>query len=260
MTTAKQTVLITGGAGSLGKAFVKLLHKDYEVIVVDSNEWAIATLRSEYPDVKIWLGDFCEYPLSGFEDYIIHAAAYKHVDIGERIPREFVRNNLTKTIEFYEKVEHSLARLLYISTDKAVEPISVYGATKYLAERLTDSINGSVARLGNLLVSSGSVIPVWEDAIAKGQPVSITDERMVRYFIEDFDAANQVWHDFIGGKRLIVPKMGEPIRIMDLLTEVLKRHGYDTPDQYPGGVTITGIRPGEKLTEKLLWDNETLTD
>lgn len=253
---AKQTVLITGGAGSLGRAFVRLLHEKYKVIVVDSSEWALAETKGLYPDCTYWLGDFTDYPLSGYEDYIIHAAAYKHVELGEQMPREVVRNNISKTIEFYEKVEHSLARLLYISTDKAVEPTSVYGASKFIAERLTQNVRGSVARLGNILVSSGSVIPLWEEAIAKGKPVRITDERMTRYFIEDFDAANQIWHEFIQGKELIIPKMGEPIRILDLLTEVLKRHGYSSPEEYPGGVEIIGMRPGEKLSEKLMWENE----
>ena len=252
----KQTVLLTGGAGSLGTAFVRLLHDEYDLIVVDNNEWAIAELKGKYPNVKVWLGEFYDYPLSGYEDFIIHAAAYKHVHLGEALPRDFIRNNLINTIKFYEKAEQTLAKILYISTDKAVEPISVYGATKYLAERLTYDVGGAVARLGNILKSSGSVVPTWEQQIEAKVPITITDERMTRYMIEDSDAVNQVWNEFKKGEVLIIPKMGEPFRIMDMLTQVLERHGYATPEQYEPGVTFIGIKPGEKLSEKLRWDHE----
>jgi FlaA1/EpsC-like NDP-sugar epimerase len=254
----QQTVLITGGAGSLGRAFVRLLASkgDYHIIVVDSNEWAVAEMRSKHPHIEYSLLDFADYPLTGMEDYIIHAAAFKHVDLGEQLPRAFVTNNLTKTIKFYEKVEQSIAKLLYISTDKAVEPINVYGATKYIAEALTREINGSVARLGNILGSSGSVIPVWEAQIAAKEPITITDERMSRYVIDDADAVNQIWHEFLKGESLIIPKMEAPVRIMDMLAEVLKRHGYNHVEDYTPGVTTIGMRKGEKLAEKLTWDHE----
>lgn len=253
-----RTILITGGAGTLGRAFVALLSPENEVIVVDSSEWAIAELKRDYPGVECILGDFVEYPLSGYEDIIIHAAAYKHVDLGERQPTTFVTNNLTKTIELYEKVRQGITRVLYISTDKAVEPISVYGATKFLAERLTFELGGQVARLGNLLSSSGSVIPLWEKAIAEQRPIPVTDPEMTRYVLEADDAAVQVWAQFLEGRRLCIPEMGDPKRILDILSDVIKRHGYEGVEDYSPGVEIVGKRAGEKRAEKLVWDSETL--
>lgn len=255
----KKQIIITGGAGSLGRAFVKFFLttiEPYEVVVVDANEWAIAEMRPLFPEATYWLGDFVEYPLQGSEDVIIHAAAYKHIDLGESNVTSFIENNLTKTCTFYDNARHTLARILYISTDKAVEPSSAYGATKYLAELLTKEMGGSVARCGNFLLSSGSVIPVWENQIANKLPITITDERMTRYVIDMDDAVEQIWSQFLEGRKLIVPDMGEPLRLLDLMSEVLKRHGYKKGSDYKPGVQVIGMRPGEKLHEKLVWDNE----
>lgn len=249
-------VLITGGAGSLGRAFVKLLEPDHDVIVVDSSEWALAELKAMYPTVECNLGNFQDYPLTGMEDIVIHCAAYKHVELGERQPSSFVANNLTATSRFYETLRQSLTRVLYISTDKAVEPISVYGATKFIAERMTWEIGGQVARLGNLLSSSGSVIPLWEKAITEKRPIPITDPEMTRYVISCDVAAKEIWEGCMEGKRLIVPDMGEPIRILDMMAEVLERHGYAKASDYGPGVEVIGARAGEKKFEKLVWDSE----
>lgn len=261
------TVVITGGAGTIGRAFVKYLQglnefpkleprKDYDIIVVDNNEWAIADMRHTYPNITYWLGEFNEYPLSGVEDTIIHAAAYKHVDLGESNVSSFVKNNIVKTMEFYEQASRTLARILYISTDKAVEPIGAYGSSKYLAELLTKEAGGTVARLGNILSSSGSVIPTWEAQIEAKEPITITDPAMTRYVIDDSEAVKQIWEQFLKGVTLIVPTMGEPVRLLDMMATVLKRHGYEKASDYTPGVTVIGMRPGEKLFEKLYWDNE----
>jgi UDP-N-acetylglucosamine 4,6-dehydratase len=248
-------VCITGGAGSLGKAFVRLLHTDYDVTVVDNNEWAIAEMRPEFPDVTFILGDFAA-PNDEYYDYHIHLAAYKHIDLGETNPLPFIENNINKTIKYYQDIEANSVKILYVSTDKAVEPISLYGMTKAIAEKLTHHYGGSVARLGNILNSKGSVIPVWEAAIEKGEPIKITDERMARYVIEDNEAAGFVWSRFLAGDKLIVPTQMKEVRIMDILSDVLKRHGYEKASDYPAGVEVIGMRPGERLREKLLWDFE----
>lgn len=258
-------ILITGGAGSLGRAFTKFLQSQFggaglqnphRITIVDNNEWAVAEAQHLFPTVRYVLADFKDYPLVGNEDVIIHAAAYKHVDLAQKNPRQTIINNLNKTIKFYEQCEHTLAKVLYISTDKAVEPISVYGATKMLAEALTFEIGGQVARLGNIIASSGSVIPTWEAQIAAKQPITITNERMTRYMIEAEDAVNQIWNEFVKGERLIIPIMEQPRRLLDILTEVLERHGYDSPEAYEPGVVRIGMRSGEKLHEKLKWDHE----
>lgn len=254
----RRTILLTGGAGSLGKAFVKLLEPDHKLIVVDNSEWALAELKATFPAVECRLGDFSEYPFSGCEDIVIHLAAFKHVEMGESDPASFVDNNLVKTIRFYQKLQQTLSRVLYVSTDKAVEPISVYGATKMIAEQLTRNIGGQVARLGNILSSSGSVIPLWEKAIAEKRPIPITDPTMTRYMIEADQAVKQIWEQFELGQQLIIPEMGEPVRILDMMAEVLKKHGFEKASDYQPGVEVIGMRPGEKLHEKLAWDSELL--
>lgn len=248
-----ESVTITGGAGSLGREFARLLHSDYRVTVLDNNEWSIAEFRNELPGVKFLLKDFDHHRTT--DDYIIHCAAYKHVDLGESNVNSFIQNNLIKTMRFYESNKRS--KILYISTDKAVEPISSYGATKMLAEALTREIDGTVARCGNFLMSSGSVIPLWEKQIANKEPITITDPVMVRYVSEMKPAVKEIWERFIKGEKLIVPEVRK-IGLLELLEEVLKRHGYAKLADYEPGLSVIGMRDGEKLEEKLKWDKENI--
>lgn len=248
-----QSVFITGIAGTLGKAFARfLVSQGYDVHGIDSNEWAVAVVRRELPDVDVVLGDITESKTLCL--YCIHCAAYKHVDLVEDNVESAITNNVTKLISFLRSMKGS--QFLFISSDKAVEPISVYGYTKALGEHLTWQAGGQVARLGNILASNGSVIPLWEEAISNKQPIPITDERMTRYVIEAEDAVAQIWQGFLQGKKLIIPNMGHSIRIMDLLEDTLKRHGYGTVEAYPPGVEVIGMRKGEKLTEMLRWNHE----
>lgn len=251
----RESVLLTG-AGSLGKAFIRLLHKDYDLTVIENNEWQVATLQKEYPKVKFMLEDFSEWKFDQDPvDYVIHTAAFKHLPLGEENPNSFIDNNIIKLRKLFAEAYKNNVDLLFVSTDKAVEPCSLYGYTKAIGESLAKYYDFSITRCGNILNSSGSVIPVWENQIENKLPVSITDERMVRYFIEDNDAASQMWDMFHNGKKLIIPQCKE-IRLLDLLSEVLKRHGYDRAEDYTYGVQITGIRPKEKLRETLTWEWE----
>lgn len=259
----KNTILITGGAGSLGRAFCRLLHSNYNVIVIDNSEWAVAELQKEMPDIEVYLMDFEDWRFDELPcDYILHLAAYKHINLGELSAKQFIKNNIDKTIKLFDEAFRYNVDLLFMSTDKAVEPISVYGYTKALGEELAKSYGFAVARCGNILSSNGSVIPTWEECIKNQKPIPITDERMTRWVIEDYDAVNQIWDMFKKGEKLIIPKCTE-MRLLDLLREVLKRHGYDAvsdlitgSNAYPSGVEITGIREKEKLSEKLRWDWE----
>jgi len=250
-------VVVTGAGGTVGKAFARLLvSKKIEVIAVDNHEWALAQLKNDLPEVSIVLDDFSKVDLDYYNpDVIVHCAAYKHVNYGEEDIDAFVLNNVLKTSKMFKEAKKYAIPVLFISTDKAVEPIGVYGYTKAIGEALAKKYKFTLARMGNVLSSTGSVIPTWEKQIEEKQPITITDQRMTRYVIEDYDAVNQIWHEFIQGKKFIVPKMKE-VRLMDLLTDVLKRHGYDSPDGYEAGVVEIGIRPGEKLQEKLTWENE----
>jgi len=241
-------VLVTGGAGSLGQCFVNLLTASplYEVISIDNNEWAVAANGGRLMDFDDF--DFEAEPI----DCVIHCAAYKHIDLGENNPVPFIITNIVKTMYMFMKLQRHGIPFVFISTDKAVQPISLYGFTKAIGEKLALFFGGSLARLGNIISSSGSVIPLWEKAIANQEPIPITDERMTRYFIEGADAANQIWWEFQNGERVIIPKC-QKIRLLDLLTEVLKKHGYDNASDYEPGITVIGMRPGEKLEEVLEW-------
>lgn len=248
-----RTVLITGGAGSLGKAFCRLLHKDYKVVVIDNSEWAVAELQKEMPDVEVHLMDFADWKFNEIPcEFVLHLAAYKHINLGEVSHTAFLENNVHKTQRLLEEAYQYNVNLMFMSTDKAVEPTSFYGYTKAMGEDMALAHNFAVARCGNILSSSGSVIPTWEKAIGEGTPIPLTDERMKRFFIEDHDAVLQIWDMFMGGEQLIIPKC-EEIRLLDLLKMVLERHGKTIEDVT---VDIIGTRGTEKLQEKLMWDDE----
>lgn len=247
-------ILITGAGGTLGRAFIKRLRlRGFTLVGVDNSEWATAENCKLFPEIENRLGDFSETDLKGV-DTIIHCAAYKHVDLGEKNPESFLRNNVYNFMDFILRLKKQ--KLLFISTDKAVNPISFYGVTKLTGETLTESIGGSIARLGNILGSNGSVIPIWEENIAKKEPITVTNFEMTRYVIEADDAVEQIWAQFLKDKKLIIPDMGKPITLMELLEKVLAKHSYNSLTEYKPGFDIIGLRPGEKMHEKLKWDHE----
>lgn len=241
--------LITGFAGSLGTAFTNYcLDRGDEVVGVDNNEWAVAAFPDHERLTKV-LADFTDAPPTddpkGFYGLIIHCAAYKHVDLIEANQYSAKVNNVEKTRLLYERIK---GPILFISTDKAVEPLSVYGKTKHEGEVFTRRAKGIIARLGNIMGSSGSVIPKWEAAIEKGEPLPITDPEMTRYMIPVDEAVEKIMTLYPQAQpgQVIIPSMGEPIRL-----------GAMVGNLYPGyAVKIIGIRPGEKLHEKLKWDKE----
>jgi len=250
-------ILITGGAGSLGKAFVRHLVKDHQLTIIDNNEWAVAELQKEFPQVKCLLKDFSEWRFDQEPcDLVIHTAAYKHVNLGEDNPDDFIDNNILKTRRLFAEAFKNNTDILFISTDKAVEPISLYGFTKAIGEKLAKHYNGAVVRLGNILQSSGSVIPVWEKCLKEGQTIPITSTKMVRYVIEEDEAVKAIIRGYDNGEKLIIPHCRK-IKIMDLLKDVLRRHGYSNLKGYLPGVRVVGARAGEKLEEKMRWDDET---
>ena len=242
------TILITGAGGTLGKAFIKLLKDDHDIIALDDSEWAIAELS----EVKTQLKDFSKWRYNQDPcDLIIHCAAYKHINLGEDNIHSFIENNVTKTGRLFSEAYKHNVDILFISTDKAVEPISTYGFTKALGEKLCYEYGGKVARLGNILSSSGSVIPVWEQAIENGEPLPVTDPHMTRYLISADKAVAEVWKGYQTSDRLIIPDMGEPVKLMDLVEQVFDKHNVSDRR-----TRVIGIRAGEKLNEKLRWDYE----
>ena len=189
-------------------------------------------------------------------EIVIHAAAYKHVPMVEMNPREGLANNFLATLDLAElSLRHGVKRFVFISTDKAVDPSSVMGATKRLGELAMCALGGAdvfrAVRFGNVIGSSGSVIPLFEEQVAEGGPITVTDERMTRYFMSVAEAVSLVLRAAAmeGDDRLYVLDMGRPRRIVEVAEEIARRHGYRPYIDMP--IVFTGIRPGEKLEEDL---------
>jgi len=243
-------ILITGFGGTIGGEFTRqLLAKGKEVVGVDNNEWAVAQFE-DHPNLTKRLMN-CK-DITGNFDLVIHCAAYKHIDLIETNQDSGLENNVMVTRELLNNVKFN--RFLFMSTDKTVEPSSFYGWTKHEGEQMVKDAGGIVARLGNILASTGSVIPRWEKCIDDGTPLPVTDPKMTRYMIPVDEAVSKMLKLLRNAKpgQVIIPEMGDPIKIEDLVHEVLLKHGKD--DSYP--CKIIGMRPGEKLDEKLKWDYE----
>ncbi len=194
---------------------------------------------------------------------VLHAAAYKHVPMVEANPLDGLRNNALATYRLGTWCrEAGVSRFVMISTDKAVNPTNVMGATKRMCEMIVlsraggSSTNFSATRFGNVLGSHGSVIPLMEAQIRKGGPVTVTHPDIVRYFMTIPEAAQLVLQ--AGGiaksGSIFVLDMGEPVRIMDLAQKLIRAYGYEPDVDMP--IKIIGLRPGEKLYEELLMDSE----
>jgi UDP-N-acetylglucosamine 4,6-dehydratase len=166
--------------------------------------------------------------------------------LGEENVNAFIDNNIIRTRRLFAEAYKHCADIIFISTDKAVEPINLYGMTKAIGEYLAKEYEGYIARCGNFLNSSGSVIPVWEKAIREGKPIKVTDKRMKRFVIDVDYAAQEIWKGYLNKQKLIIPNCQEK-GIMELLNIV----------SWPSDkVEYIGIRKGEKLQEKLRWDWE----
>lgn len=245
-------VYITGISGTLGTAFVKLLYADNDIYGIDRNEEQLSKLIREYPRLTVQCGEFADVDLEGM-DVVIHLAAMKHIDLCETNPNAAVMNNVLKTHVLFKTAKLQGVDILFMSTDKAVEPQSVYGYTKALGEMMAQEYGGAYARSGNILHSTGSVLNIWEEAIQRKQPIKITHRDMHRYFISPDNLAKRIWELYCKGERVIIPKMDKDTMLIDLANDKLAEHSY-TLDTYPYGVEYTGLRPGEKLKEKLEWN------
>ena len=286
----KKVVLITGAGGSIGSELSRqiIFLKPSTIILFEINELALYNIQNELSslnisDVKVYaiLGNINNQQrfknvLSHFNvNTVYHAAAYKHVPMVEFNNTEGIYNNIFGTLKCAQAaIEEKVEIFVFISTDKAVRPTNTMGASKRCAELIiqalsveTNSTLFSMVRFGNVLGSSGSVIPLFEKQIKQGGPVTVTDINIVRYFMTIPEAVELVIQAgaMSQGGEVFVLDMGKPVRIYDLATEMIKLSGLQVLDEEnPEGdieIIYTGLRPGEKLYEELLvGENTSKTD
>ena len=267
-----KTVMITGAGGSIGSELVRQVARSSPklVLMVERGENALYEIDREMRQrgsgvplkplmVDINDGARMEELFAAFKpEIVLHAAAYKHVPMVELNPQEGERNNLVATRNLAALAKgHGVKRFVMISTDKAVNPVSVMGKTKRAAEQAIMALNeGGAAtsfcavRFGNVLGSSGSVVPLFKEQIAKRQPVTVTHPAMKRYFMTVQEAVGLVLQAASRREKAIYTlDMGEPVKIVDLAEEMIRQAGYKPYVDIP--IVFTGIRPGEKLFEEL---------
>ena len=275
-----KTVLITGAAGSIGSELVRqvMRQKPNLLICLDQAETPIYHLDNElslYPNynrARLLIGSVTDQDRMGqiFRDYkpevVFHAAAYKHVPLMEENPQEAVKTNILGTHTMAKLAsEHRTECFVMVSTDKAVNPTNIMGASKRAAEHIVNYFNDQpgnqtrfvTTRFGNVLGSNGSVIPLFKKQLQDGGPITLTHKDITRYFMTIPEAVRLVLeagHMGQGGE-ILVFDMGEPVKIYDLAVNLIKLSGLTVGKDIQ--IVVTGLRPGEKLYEELLADGET---
>jgi len=274
------TVMVTGAGGSIGSELSRQLMRfsPEQIILVGHGEFSIYSidmeLRDKYKNLQIVIipviGDVQDRDrmfelVNQYQPTIIyHAAAHKHVPLMEFNPHEAVKNNIVGTKIVAEAADaFGVDTFVLISTDKAVNPTNVMGATKWIAEIVIQGLAQKsktkfvAVRFGNVLGSSGSVIPLFKKQIAQGGPVTVTDPEMTRYFMTIPEASRLVIQagTLAQGGEIFVLDMGDPVKIVDLATNLIHLSGFSVDEI---GIEYSGIRPGEKMYEELLSDSEIL--
>lgn len=276
-----KVVMVTGGGGSIGSELCRQIaaNKPKQLIIVDiyeNNAYDIQLeLKHNYPELNL------ETLIASvrnevkvnklFEiyhpDIVYHAAAHKHVPLMEDSPNEAIKNNVFGTLNVARAADkYNAQKFILISTDKAVNPTNVMGATKRLCEMIVQTYNKRsqteyvAVRFGNVLGSNGSVIPIFKRQIKEGGPVTVTHPDIIRYFMTIPEAVSLVLQAgaYAKGGEIFILDMGEPVRIADMAKNLIKLSGYE-PD-VDIKIEYTGLRPGEKLYEELLMEEEGLQD
>ncbi|MCK5214482.1 MAG: polysaccharide biosynthesis protein [Candidatus Omnitrophica bacterium] len=274
-----KVIMVSGAGGSIGSELCRqvILYSPKRIILLDSSEHNVYTIDAELREgnkkdrhIPVVANVQSQKTLDGIFQYfqpdiVFHAAAYKHVPLMEDNVAAAVKNNIwgTQNIAMLA-AKHKVQRFLMISTDKAVKPTNVMGATKRIAEMVVQSMTGkcetifSAVRFGNVLNSNGSVMPLFKKQIANGGPVTVTHPEVVRYFMTISEAVQLVLTTvtMAKGGEVYVLEMGEPIKILDMAKSLIKLSGFE-PDK-DIKIKFIGLRPGEKLYEELLTDEEGL--
>ncbi len=277
-----KVVMVTGGGGSIGSELCRqiALANPKTLIIFDiyeNNAYDIQQeLKKKYPalNLEVLIGSVrntsrLDKVLDKYKpDIVFHAAAHKHVPLMEDSPNEAIKNNVFGTYKMAKAaVKHGVKKFVLISTDKAVNPTNVMGASKRLCEMVVQMMNREApntefvaVRFGNVLGSNGSVIPLFEKQIAEGGPVTVTHPDITRFFMTIPEAVSLVLQAgyYAKGGEIYVLDMGQPVKIVDMARNLIKLSGYE-PD-FDIKIEFTGLRPGEKLYEELLMDEEGLQD
>ena len=261
-----KNVLITGAGGSIGSEITQQCHAfgAASLTLVDNSEFNLYQVAEQFPDATHALCSVTD--VTALEvlfnnkdiDIVIHAAAYKHVPLCEENVDIAIRNNVLGTKNVIDlSIKHKVQKLVIISTDKAVRPTNIMGTTKRIGELYAQNVDSQeteivAVRFGNVLGSSGSVIPKFKKQIEEGGPVTVTDKEMTRYFMLIPEACQLVLQaaSIAKGNELFILDMGEPVKIVDLAQQMIKLYGKEDEIE----ITFTGLRPGEKLYEELLMD------
>ena len=276
-----KVVMVTGGGGSIGSELCRQLagHGVSHLIIFDmyeNNAYEIQQeLKRNYPELNltVLIGSVRNTNRLDFlfrtyqPDVVYHAAAHKHVPLMEDSPNEAIKNNVIGTYKTaMAAIKYGTKRFILISTDKAVNPTNIMGASKRLCEMVIQMCNQKsdtefvAVRFGNVLGSNGSVIPLFKQQIAAGGPVTVTHRDIIRYFMTIPEAVSLVLQAgaYARGGEIFVLNMGEPVKILDMAENLIRLSGYEPYKDIQ--IQFTGLRPGEKLFEELLMEEEGLQD
>ena len=276
-----KVVLVTGGGGSIGSELCRQIatHRPKQLVIVDIYENSVydvqQELKQKYPELNLMVliasvrnTNRMNYIFSKYKpDIVYHAAAHKHVPLMEDSPTEAIKNNVFGTFKTAQAAAMSgVQRFVMISTDKAVNPTNIMGASKRICEMIIQTFDKHydtefvAVRFGNVLGSNGSVIPLFRKQIAAGGPVTVTHPDIIRYFMTIPEAVSLVLQAgaYAKGGEIFVLDMGEPVKILSLAENLIKLSGYRVGEDIK--IEFTGLRPGEKLYEELLMDEEGMKD
>ena len=276
-----KVALVTGGGGSIGSELCRQIatHRPKQLVIVDIYENSVYDIQQElkqkYPELNLVVliasvrnTNRMNFIFSKYKpDIVYHAAAHKHVPLMEDSPTEAIKNNVFGTFKTAQAAAMSgVRRFVMISTDKAVNPTNIMGASKRICEMIIQTFDKHyetefvAVRFGNVLGSNGSVIPLFRKQIAAGGPVTVTHPDIIRYFMTIPEAVSLVLQAgaYAKGGEIFVLDMGEPVKILSLAENLIKLSGYRVGEDIK--IEFTGLRPGEKLYEELLMDEEGMKD